>query len=86
MEGQETIHSVCGPLCHSIADIRLFTKSVLAEKPWSYDSKVIPLPWRQEAEDAAKEKIKSGGLTLGFYSCDGGVRLPDGKSKGDTII
>lgn len=75
MEGQETIHSVCGPLCHSVADMRLFVTSVLAQKPWSFDSKVIPLPWRQEEEDAAKAKVKSGGLTLGFYSSDGVVSV-----------
>ena len=73
MEGQETIHSVCGPICHSIKDMRLFTKSVLAEKPWNYDSKVIPMPLRQAEEDATKEKISSKSLTLGFYNCDGNV-------------
>lgn len=73
MEGQETVHSVCGPLCHSIADMRLFMTSVLAEKPWSYDSKVIPLEWRQSEEDAIKAKISSRQLTLGFYKCDGRV-------------
>ncbi|VUC28421.1 unnamed protein product [Clonostachys rosea] len=73
MEGQETIHSVCGPLCHSIQDMKLFITSVLAEKPWKYDSKVVPLPWRQAEEDEAKAKIKSGDLVLGFYNCDGNV-------------
>lgn len=53
--------------------MRLFAKSLLAEKPWSFDSKVVPLPWRQDEEDAMKTKIQSGGLTLGFYSCDGAV-------------
>lgn len=74
MEGQETVHSVCGPITHSIADMRLFMTSVLAEQPWQYDSKVIPLPWRQIEEDVIKAKL-SGGLTLGYYSCDGNVCL-----------
>ncbi|KAH6988512.1 amidase signature domain-containing protein [Ilyonectria destructans] len=73
MEGQETVHSVCGPLCHSIADMRLFMTSVLEQQPWLHDSKVIPMPWRQGEEDAVKSKIASGGLTLGFYTCDGNV-------------
>ncbi|CAH0023853.1 unnamed protein product [Clonostachys rhizophaga] len=73
MEGQETIHSVCGPLCHSIQDMKLFVTSVLAEKPWNHDSKVVPLPWRQTEEDEVKAKIKSGDLVLGFYNCDGNV-------------
>ncbi|RSL69394.1 Acetamidase [Fusarium sp. AF-6] len=75
MEGQETVHSVCGPLTHSVEDMRLFVTSVLAEQPWEYDSKVIPMPWRQAEEDAIKAKISAKGLTLGFYNCDG-VVLP----------
>ncbi|KAF6525491.1 hypothetical protein HZS61_011286 [Fusarium oxysporum f. sp. conglutinans] len=73
MEGQETIHSVCGPICHSIADMRLFVTSILSQKPWTYDSKVIPMPWRYDEENAIKEKISSRGLNLGYYSCDGNV-------------
>lgn len=75
MEGQETVHSVVGPITHSVADMRLFVKSVLAEKPWEYDSKVSPMPWNSQAENAIKEKLSSGKLTLGFYNCDG-VVLP----------
>lgn len=73
MEGQETVHSVCGPLTHSVEDMRLFVTSVLAEEPWEFDSKVIPMPWRQAEEDAIKAKISSKSLTLGFYNCDGVV-------------
>ena len=91
MEGQETVHSVCGPLTHSVkgrydillkdyfnafSDMRLFMTSVLAQEPWKYDSKVIPMPWRQIEADAIKAKLVSGGLTLGFYDCDGVVSLP----------
>jgi amidase len=77
MEGQETIHSVCGPLCHSIEDMRLFMTSVLAEQPWLYDSKVLPMPWRHAEEADIKEKISSHKLTLGFYTCDGNVSCPN---------
>lgn len=73
MEGQETVHSVCGPLTHSVADMRLFVQSVLAEEPWKYDSKVIPLPWRGVEAEAINAKIASGGLTIGYYNCDGNV-------------
>ncbi|KAK5240936.1 Acetamidase, partial [Exophiala xenobiotica] len=52
MEGQETVHSVVGPLAHSVPDLKLFVTSVLQEEPWKYDSKVIPMPWRQGEEDA----------------------------------
>ncbi|PSS16719.1 hypothetical protein M430DRAFT_103651 [Amorphotheca resinae ATCC 22711] len=73
MEGQETVHSVCGPLTHSVKDMRLFVTSVLAEEPWKYDSKVIPMPWRQSEADVIKSKLSSGGLTIGYYNCDGNV-------------
>lgn len=73
MEGQETVHSVCGPITHSMQDMKLFVTSVLAEEPWKYDSKVVPMPWRQAEEDAIKSKLASGGLTLGYFNCDGNV-------------
>lgn len=75
MEGQETIHSVCGPLAHSVGDLRLFTTAVLEQQPWNFDSKVVPMPWRQAEADAVKAKVSAGGLTLGYYSCDGNVCL-----------
>ena len=73
MEGQETIHSVCGPMCHSIEDMRLFMKAVLREQPWSFDSKVVPMPWRVAEEDAISKKVSSGDLTFGIFQCDGNV-------------
>lgn len=53
--------------------MRLFVKSLLAEEPWKYDSKVIQIPWRQSEEDAIKSKISSGGLTLAYYNSNGSV-------------
>lgn len=97
MEGQETVHSVVGPIAHSAAgrthlgktkncdekreltrneiDLRLFLTSVLREEPWSYDPKVIPIPWRSQEEEDTRKKFKSGGLNLGFFNCDGNVRF-----------
>lgn len=87
MEGQETVHSVCGPLTHSISDMKLFVTSVLQQQPWMYDSKVIPMPWRQAEEDAIKSKLSSGGLTLGFYSSDGNVLPHPPIVRGvDTVV
>ncbi|KAL6245427.1 Acetamidase [Rhinocladiella similis] len=98
MEGQETVHSVVGPIAHSVPDLKLFVTSVLQQEPWKYDSKVVPMPWRREEEDVIHTKISSGGLTLGFYNCDGNV-LPHPpilrgvdmvvsalKSKGHTVV
>lgn len=54
-------------------DMHLFVTSVLAQEPWKYDPKVIPMPWRQSEADGIERKMASGGLTLGFYNCDGNV-------------
>ena len=58
------------------ADLRLFVTSVLHEEPWKYDSKVVPIPWRQNEEDSVKAKIKAGKLNIGFYETDGNVSEP----------
>jgi amidase len=55
--------------------MRLFVTSVLSQEPWKYDSKVIPMPWRQTEADVIKSKLLSGGLTIGFFNCDGNVKL-----------
>jgi len=49
--------------------------SVLVQEPWKYDSKVVPMPWRQADEDSIKSKIASRGLNIGFYKSDGNVSL-----------
>lgn len=85
MEGQETIHSVCGPMCHTIDDLRLFVTSVLAQMPWQYDAKVIPMPWRPAEEENIRRKMASGGLTLGFYSCDGNVLCSNYRQIGSLL-
>lgn len=59
--------------------MRLFMTSVLAQEPWKYDPKVVPLPWRQNEDEVITSKFNKGGLTLGFFNCDGNVSndLPD---------
>ncbi|KAH6892628.1 acetamidase [Thelonectria olida] len=73
MEGQETVHSVVGPIAHSAADIKLFLTAVLSQEPWKHDSKVVPMPWRHEEEAKARAKIQDARLTIGFYNFDGNV-------------
>ncbi|CAG7976886.1 unnamed protein product [Penicillium salamii] len=72
VEGQETAHSIIGPIAHTAADLRLFLKAVLSQEPWNYDPKVIPLPWRSSEEDIARSKV-AGRLTLGYFYSDGVV-------------
>lgn len=43
----------------------------MSGKPWEYDPKVVPLPWRSQEEEAIKSKLHSGGLTLGYLNSDG---------------
>lgn len=50
-------------------------KAVLQEQPWSFDSKVVPMPWRTAEEEAIRKKISAGRLTLGVYNCDGNVSV-----------
>ncbi|KAF5573256.1 glutamyl-tRNA(gln) amidotransferase subunit A [Fusarium pseudoanthophilum] len=91
MEGQETIHSVCGPICHSVADMRLFVTSVLSQKPWSFDSKVLPHPPILRAIQTVVDKLSEAGHTVlpwepyrhsyahdlanSIYASDGGVDI-----------
>ena len=47
MPGQESVPSVVGPMSHSVDDLKLFVKSVLAQNPWFKDPKVVELEWRE---------------------------------------
>ena len=47
MAGQESVPSVCGPLAHSVADLRLFFKAVLMQQPWFQDPKVVEVEWKE---------------------------------------
>ncbi|KAJ5113584.1 acetamidase [Penicillium angulare] len=71
MEGQETVHSVVGPIANSISDLCLFMKAVLSEEPWKFDSKVIPLPWRVSEVESIQGRIAKGGLNIAIYPQDG---------------
>ena len=45
--GQESIHSICGPIAHSARDLAFFMQAVLQQQPWNYDPAVIDMPWRE---------------------------------------
>jgi hypothetical protein len=57
----------------NLTDLKLFVRSVLDQEPWKYDSKVIPLPWRESEENDITEKIRNGGLNVAVYFSDGNV-------------
>lgn len=67
-EGQETVPSVCGPIAHNLGDLKLFVKSVLSQKPWFHDPKVIELGWRENAVEEIRHSEK---LCFGVMKWDG---------------
>jgi len=77
MDGQNTVLSVVGPLSHSVASLRLATKSLLSQQPWLHDPSVHELPWRAEQEEAVLNLIRAketpGQLAFGIFKDDGAV-------------
>ncbi|KUI53887.1 Acetamidase [Cytospora mali] len=49
MSGQEAVQSVNGPMARTIADIELEAQTVVEGKPWLYDPRMLPIPWREVA-------------------------------------
>ncbi|KNG46117.1 general amidase [Stemphylium lycopersici] len=54
-----------GPFCRSLRDMDLFMTTVLGQKPWLQDQKVIPLPWTGLQSPAHKP------LRIGIIENDG---------------
>ncbi|RDL30015.1 putative Amidase [Venustampulla echinocandica] len=56
--GQVSIKVSSGPVCHSVADIKLVTKLLLSHFEYiGYESTAVPMPWR---EVKVKEKLRFG--------------------------
>lgn len=72
MAGQEAINSVNGPLSPSLASLILYSSTILSSTsshpPWSFDPKVVPMPWR------SSEMILPRKLSFGVIRHDGVVR------------
>jgi amidase len=51
-----------------LGDIKLFVKSVLSQKPWLHDPKVIELDWRENAVEEVRSFKK---LCFGIMKWDG---------------
>lgn len=47
MSGQMAIRDSAGPICHSMNDIRLFTRLLITNEQTRYDTNAVPVPWRQ---------------------------------------
>ncbi|KAI8957511.1 amidase [Daldinia sp. FL1419] len=69
-EGQEHVPSSVGPLTYRLSSLILAMKELIKLKPWEYDARCVPIPWR---EDIFQE-FKSKPLTIGLLMDDGVVR------------
>lgn len=69
-EGQEHVPSTIGPLARSLSTIQHVIKEIVLLEPWQSDSRVSPIPWRQDMYDKFSKKK----LTIGLLLDDGMVR------------
>ena len=64
VSGQVSIKTSCGPICHSMADLMMFTKIVNGHPLAEQDASFIPMPWRDV-------QLASKGLNFGILEFDG---------------
>lgn len=60
--GQEGVLTVYSPMAKSLVDLRYFIESIIEMKPWTYDTTVHPIPWRDVAPELTGRPIKWGVL------------------------
>lgn len=64
--GQPNIRVSCGPVCHSLEDVEMFTEVINAYPQARYDPTSIPIRWREVQKPTGK-------LTFGLMTTDGAV-------------
>ncbi|KAL1907240.1 hypothetical protein Sste5344_007023 [Sporothrix stenoceras] len=69
-EGQEHVPSSVGPLARSLASIEYTMRLFGGQKPWSWDARCAPLPWRDDMYNGALGRP----LTVGVLYDDEVVR------------
>lgn len=47
MAAQPIVASVVGPSARDLDDLKYFVKTIIDSKPWLYDPKTPPIPWRE---------------------------------------
>ena len=60
--GQESIRGVTGPLGQSVEDLEIWMSAVLGQKPWDFETSLMPIPWRA---------VKLADFTVGVMWDDG---------------
>lgn len=69
--GQESIHSVMGPMAPSIEACTIFTKAVVDGKPWNKDPTCLRIPWNTDLANLSEHGGKEGKLCLAMmYDSD----------------
>ena len=60
--GQELILAVNGPMSSSLKSLQIYSEALLSEKaaPWSFDHKVLPIPWRKNVIQPPSRKLRFG--------------------------
>lgn len=64
--GQPNIRVSCGPVCHSLEDVEMFTRILNAYPQARYDPTAIPIRWRELERPKRK-------LSFGLMTTDGAV-------------
>lgn len=64
--GQISIRDSAGPVCHSVDDLRLFTRVLNAHPLNKYDVTSVPVPWREVS-------LPQGKIAFGLMKWDGAV-------------
>ena len=65
--GNLSIKVSCGPQCHSVADVKMFTKVINAHPSAQFEPNVAPVPWRDLSTPHGK-------LSFGLWEFDGVVK------------
>ncbi|ORY59672.1 amidase signature domain-containing protein [Pseudomassariella vexata] len=69
-EGQEHVPSSVGPLARNLSSIRLVMKELILSRPWEFDARCAPIPWREDVY----QEFRAKHLTVGLLVDDGVVR------------
>ena len=59
-KGQESIHSVIGPITHSLEGCVAFMRGVLGGRPWELDPKAVAMPFNEAAYKLEDLQLRAG--------------------------
>lgn len=74
MLGEEQIVPVIGPISTSLEGVKVFTKTLIDQRPWLKQPDLIPVGWRDEVAWLKKTDQGAKKLKIGVLSDDGVVR------------